>query len=395
MPEIFDEIVLGLGAMGSATVYQLARRGRKVLGLDAFTPAHDQGSSHGASRIIRQAYYEHPAYVPLLLRAYELWEQLQADTGADLLRITGGLMLGAPASNVFRGSVLSAETHNLAHEIFNAVEMRRRFPQFVLAEDEMALYETRAGYLRPEECIRRHLEQAAKRGAELHFEEPVTAWSAANSGEGVTVTTSRGTYQAQRLIISAGAWAPQLLAAMGIPLWVNRKVMFWFAPTHGIQEFLAPRFPIYLWEPRNAEVIYGFPASDEPQGGVKVAIHTSNDYCTPQTIDRKIHAEDESAMRAIIASRIPHLNGPRLDARTCMYTMTPDEHFLLDFHREYPQVVLAAGFSGHGFKFSSVIGEILADLASTGRSRFDISLFSHRRFTGAADGSPEGVYQGN
>jgi len=381
---VFDEIVVGLGAMGSAAVNQLSQRGRKVLGLEAFSPAHDKGSSHGSSRIIRQAYFEDPSYVPLLLRAYELWDRLQADTGADLLRITGGLMIGPPEGDVVRGSIRSAQTYNLPHEILNANEMRLRFPEFTLQPDEIALYESRAGFLRPEECVRQHLAQAAKAGADLHFEEPITSWTATHSEEGVTVTTQRGTYYAKHLVLSAGPWAPQILASMGLPIRVNRKVMFWFDPLHGTDGFLPGRFPIYLWEPKDRVTFYGFPAADGPDGGVKVALHIGDERCTPESIDRNIRNDDETAMRSAIANRIPNLNGRRVEARTCMYTMTPDEHFVIDLHPDYPQVSIAAGFSGHGFKFSSVVGEILADLATKGRTDHDIALFSHRRFSRAA-----------
>jgi sarcosine oxidase len=383
--EIFDVIVVGLGAMGSAAAYQLSGRGQTVLGLEAFQPAHDKGSSHGSSRIIRQAYFEDPCYVPLLFRAYELWERLQAETGADLLRLTGGLMIGPPASDVVAGSIESAREYGLEHEVLSPNEVRRRFPAFALVPDELALYEGKAGFLRPEECIRRHLEMAARRGAELRFEEPMQSWRADPSGEGVEVQTGQGTYRGRHLILSGGPWMPKILASLGLPLSVHRRVMFWFDPIGDIGPFLPEQFPVYLWHPKGAPVFYGFPATDGGREGVKVAIHTGEDStepdeCTPETIDRSIRESDQQAMRRLIVDRIPTLNGPTLDARTCMYTMTPDEHFVLDRHPEFPQVSVAAGFSGHGFKFASVVGEILADLASEGRTRHDIGRFSIRRF---------------
>jgi sarcosine oxidase len=377
---MFDAIVVGLGAMGSAAAYQLSQRGRKVLGLEAFTPAHDKGSSHGSSRIIRQAYFEDPSYVPLLLRAYELWERLQADTRSDLLHLTGGLMIGPPQSDVVSGSVRSAQEYALEHEILDAAQVRRRFSQFVLSPDEIALYESKAGYLRPEECIRQSLAQASKYGAQLHFEEPMTSWTAQSSGDGVTVTTSHGTYHAKHLILSTGAWAPQILAPLGLPIAAYRRVMFWFDPIGGVDAFLPERFPIYLWQPKDTVTFYGFPASDGCNHGVKVAIHNGDEMCTPDSIDRNIREDDESAMRSVIAGRIPTLNGPLIEARTCMYTMTPDEHFIIELHPDYPQVSIAAGFSGHGFKFASVVGEILAGLAMDGQTDHNIALFSNRRF---------------
>ncbi len=381
---MFDDIVVGLGAMGSAAVYQLSQRGRNVLGLEAFTLAHDKGSSHGSSRIIRQAYYEDPSYVPLLFRSYELWERLQADTGSDLLRITGGLMIGAPDSDVVAGSIRSAQKYALRHEILNTAEVRRRYPQFVLSADEIALYESKAGYLRPEECIRQNLAQASRSGAELHFEEPMKSWTAGDSGDGVTVTTQRGTYCAKHLILSTGAWAPEVLAPLGLPIAAYRRVMFWFDPVGGIDPFLPEHCPVYLWKPKDTPTFYGFPASDGRNHGVKVALHAGDEICSPDSIDRNIRGDDELAMRSVIADCIPALNGRLIEARTCMYTMTPDEHFIIEQYPGYPQVSIAAGFSGHGFKLSSVVGEILADLAMEGRTDHNIALFSHRRFPSAA-----------
>lgn len=372
--------------MGSAAVYQLSGRGRKVLGLEAFTAAHDQGSSHGQSRIIRQAYFEDPAYVPLLFRSYELWDRLQVDTGADLLHRTGGLMIGQPESDVVSGSLRSAREYALDHELLTPRETAHRFPPFMLAENEVAFYEKKAGYLRPEECIRQCLAQASRRGADLHFGEPMQSWKVETSGEGVTVETSRGTYSAVRLILSTGPWAPEVLAPLGLPITASRRVMFWFDPVGGIEPFLPERFPVYLWQPKDTPVFYGFPATDGEGRGVKVAIHHGDETCRPASIDRTIRETDERDMRSVIEARIPTLNGRRIDARTCMYTMTPDEHFILGPHPNYPQVSIAAGFSGHGFKFSVVVGEILADLAAEGHTRHNIGLFSPQRFATRSKG---------
>jgi sarcosine oxidase len=210
------------------------------------------------------------------------------------------------------------------------------------------------------------------------------SWTAATLGEGVTVKSDRQTYQAKSLILSTGAWGPKVLSQLALPLTVTRKVMFWFDPIGGADPFLPESFPIYVWEPEGAPQFYGFPASDGKSGGVKVAIHVGHEACTPESIDRNIRQDDESAIRSVISSRIPALNGPLVYARTCMYTMTPDEHFIIDLHPEFPQVSIAAGFSGHGFKFSSVAGEILADLATQGRTGHDIALFSIRRFNSAS-----------
>jgi sarcosine oxidase len=377
---MIDVIIIGLGAMGSAAAYQLAQRGKRVVGLERFTPAHDMGSSHGESRMIRQAYFEDPAYVPILIRAYELWERLERDTKTDLLHLTGGVMIGFPTSQLITGSIRSAREHQLPHEVLDWHEVRRRFPPLIAAEGEMALYESRAGYLLPEECIRQQLSQAAKYGADLHFEEPIESWTAQDNGESVTVKTGKGTYQAQHLIISTGAWAPQFLTDLKLPLTVTRQVMFWLDPVGGIEPFLPDRFPVYLFASEERYIFYGFPSIDGRNGGVKVAIHGSDDVCTPDSIDRDIHETDVARIRARLATRVPTLNGPVLKARTCMYTMTPDENFVICKHPHYSAVTIAAGFSGHGFKMASVVGEILAELVTDGTTRHSIELFSPRRF---------------
>jgi sarcosine oxidase len=377
----FDVVVLGLGGMGSAAVFHLASRGQRVLGVEQFTEAHDKGSSHGASRIIRQAYYEHPAYVPLVRRAYELWERLQMDSGADLLRLTGGLMIGPPGSNVVEGTIASATQHDLPYELLDARELERRYPVLCPRPGEVAVYEFRAGYIRPESCVRAHLQQAARWGAELHFEERAVEWQAHASGSGIRVTTHRGSYEADRLVIAPGAWAPALLRELGIPFEIRRHVMCWFQPLDEVLPFLPDRFPIYMWDVDGHNIFYGFPATDGAGGGVKVAIHTGGDPCTPETLrDAPVDHHIEE-LRAHLARFIPQINGPLLNAVPCMYTLTPDEHFVISLHPDYSQVCIAAGFSGHGFKFTSVVGEILADLAITGRTHHSIDLFSPQRFT--------------
>ena len=223
----FDVIVVGLGAMGSATAYHLSKQHTKVLGLEAFIPAHDKGSSHGESRIIRQAYFEDPAYVPLVLRAYELWDELQNESNEDILSITGGVAIGSPRRRLITGCLKSARRYGLEHDLLDAREMRRRFPQFALADDEVAFYEEKAGYLKPEECIRQHLRCASKRGADLRFEEPVLSWRASQSGDGVSVTTEKQTYQARSLVISVGPWFAELVPSVSMPVIVSRRVMFW------------------------------------------------------------------------------------------------------------------------------------------------------------------------
>jgi sarcosine oxidase len=375
----FDVIVVGLGAMGSAAAYQLAAGGRSVLGIEQFGPAHDRGSSHGKSRIIRQAYFEDPAYVPLLDRSYELWDRLERESGTHLLTMTGGLMLGPPEGDVVAGSVRSAGEHNLPHEVLDAAEIHRRFPPLTPGADEMGLHEERAGFLDPEGCISAHLDRAAQLGAELRFNEPVSDWQATDAG--VRVTTPVDVYQGGALVISPGAWGPVLLRDLQLPLLIERQVMYWFDPVGGTARFEVGRFPVYIWETAGGTQFYGFPAHDGPTGGAKVAVlRLEGSETTPETIDRSIHEEEVDRMRDLVRGRVDALDAPLLAAKTCMYTTTPDEHFVIGLHPAHPQVAFAAGFSGHGYKFASVVGEILAELAIDGRTRHDIELFAPDRF---------------
>jgi sarcosine oxidase len=294
-------------------------------------------------------------------------------------------MIGDPGGELLVGSAKSAGMYMLGHEMLDAAQMRRRFPQFVLDPDEIALYEPRAGYLHPEDCIRCHLSQASRHGAELHFDESMTSWTAEHSGEGVTVETSRGNYRARHLILAAGAWTSKVISQLALPLTVIRKVMFWFEPRAGVDAFLSDRCPIFMWEPKDEVLFYGFPGSVDRKKGVKVAIHKMTspggiEECSPDSIEREIRRDDEAAVRSLIAHRIPALDGKVMHASTCMYTMTPDEHFIIEQHPAYRQVIIAAGFSGHGFKFSSVVGEILGDLAIEGVTKHDITLFNSERF---------------
>jgi sarcosine oxidase len=377
----FDTIVLGLGGMGSAAAFHLAARGQKVLGIERFSPAHDKGSSHGKTRVIRQAYFENPAYVPLLLRAYELWRQLERDRGERLLFETGGLMIGAPTSAVVTGSIASARLHGLPHEILDATDIARRFPVLHPPSDQIALHETRAGYLLVERCTLAHLDLAARAGAELHFNEQVLAWE--QTGNRVRVRTSRGEYEAEHLVISPGPWAPQVLADLGLPLEVERQVLYWFQSSQGVEAFSPERFPIYLWEKGDGTMPYGFPAIDGSDGGIKVAFHAApiTTRCTADTVDRHVHAAEIVAMQDAIRGLIPALDGPCVNAVTCLYTNTPDQNFVLARHPACDRVFIACGFSGHGFKFASVIGEVLADLVTRGATPFDIGFLDPARFT--------------
>jgi sarcosine oxidase len=380
----YDAIVAGLGGMGSAAAYHLAARGKRVLGLERHAPVHDRGSSHGESRIIRQAYFEDPAYVPLLLRAYELWEGLERETGRDLMSLVGALMIGPPDGALVSGSVASADEHGLPYEILSASELKRRYPIFEPDPDVVALYEERAGFVRPEAGVKAHLDLASSLGAELRFEERITSWEAGSSG--VRVETERGSYEAERLVVSAGAWAGELLAGLGLPLEVTRQILFWFRPEGGVEPYAPERVPIWIYEPDDGNMFYSFPAVDGADT-VKVAFFRADGKPTnPETIDREVHGEEVEFIRGYLARHVPSINGDLVAAKTCMYTNTPDEHFVISTHPDHPHISIAAGFSGHGYKFCSVVGEILADLATEGKTEHPIDLFSPARLTNAASG---------
>ncbi len=373
----YDVIVVGLGGMGSAAAYHLAARGQRVLGLERHTPAHDQGSSHGGSRLVRQSYFEDPAYVPLLLRAYELWEQLGRDSGQDVLTLTGGLFLGRQDSLTFAGSLRASQQWDLPHEVLSAADVRRRFPTFTPAEDELAMYEAKAGFARPEATVSAHLLLAERAGAELHFGEPVLRWE--STAHGVRVTTASSTYEAGQLVVAPGAWAPELLADLGGPIQVQRQVMHWFEPLEGVGPFLPDRHPIYIHEDREGTQIYGFPALDGPERGAKVAFFRRGQVCTPDTIDREVSGAEVDEMRTYAVRLLPTLPVRFIRAATCMYSNTPDQHFVIAKHPKHANVTVACGFSGHGFKFVPVVGEVLADLATTGNTAHPIDLFDPRR----------------
>jgi sarcosine oxidase len=373
----FDVIVIGLGGMGSATVYHLAQRGQRVLGLEQFTSPHDRGSSHGKSRIIRQSYFEDPAYVPLVLRAYELWQQLEQETDQTILIPTGGLMMGPPESTAVAGSLRSAEEHGLAHELLDAQAIRQRFPVLHPDPETIALYETQAGFVRPEVAISAYLQRATQLGAQLQFETPVLDWH--GTAQGVQVITASATYQAEKLVITPGAWAAQLLK-LQMPFVVERQVLYWFEPLRQFELFGCDRLPVYLWETYDGTQFYGFPADGDPSLGVKIAFFRMGQICTADTIDRTVHQDEIEKMRLCLSQYIPDLNGDLKSTATCMYTNTIDQNFVIGLHPDHPQVAIASPCSGHGFKFASVVGEILADLAIEGRTKHQLDLFRPDRF---------------
>jgi sarcosine oxidase len=359
VPASFDAIVVGLGAHGSAAAYHLAQRGMRVLGVERFARGHTLGSSGGLSRIIRLSYYEHPDYVPLLRRAWDLWRALERDAGESLLAQTGGLYMGPPEGKLVPGALLSARTHDLAHEELDTPDLRRRYPLFRIDDGWIGIRDEQAGWLAPERCIEAHLSMSERHGAELRFGEPAT-WE--RDGDGVRVTTKSGSQRAQQLVLTAGAWMPELLPDLAAHLWIERNVLFWFEPRERIDEF--SRLPVWIMEDvvRHEgfpayRMYYGFPY--DAAHGLKLAGLHWGDRVDPNAVDRETRAIDEERVRSFIRRRMPSADGARRLAKVCMYTNSPDGHFIID--REGP-VAYASACSGHGFKFASAIGELLADL---------------------------------
>jgi sarcosine oxidase len=302
-----------------------------------------------------------------------------------VLTLTGGLMMGAPDSATVAGSLASARAWDLPHELLDTTELRRRFPAFTVDEGTVALYEDRAGVVRPEQTVLEHLRRAAAAGADLRFGERVLGWSAGDAGEGVTVTTASGEHRAASLVVAAGAWAPRLLPDLAPQLTVERQLLFWFAPDGGgVDRFRAPAHPVFIWEHGPDRQFYGFPAIGPASDGVKVSFFRNGRETDPDRLDRTVTAAEAQEMRAHLAVRLPALAGTFLRGVACMYTNTPDQHFVIALHPEHPQVAVAAGFSGHGFKFVPLVGEVLADLVTQRTTAHPIGLFDPARLPAVA-----------
>jgi sarcosine oxidase len=379
---IYDVAIAGLGGMGSAIAAHCASRGVSVIGLEQFGPAHDRGSSHGKSRMIRKAYFEDADYVPLVLRSYELWRALERDSNQELLRIIGVLSVGDAESEIITGTRRSAAQHDIAIEAWSKEQVRERYPSLQLLENETGLFEPDGGVLDPEAAVRAHLKVAAAAGAELRFETGMRNWEA--DGDGVEINFADGSVvSARKLVLSLGPWFQETLAALGVSLRVQRNVQAWFSPASNLYD--AGRFPAFLLDRAGLPApLYGFPDFGD---GLKIAFHGHGLLTTADEVEREVEMDrDVTPIVRAMDQWMPGGAAKFREATPCMYSLTPDTNFVIDRHPAHANVVLCGGLSGHGFKFAPVIGEIAADLALEGRSRHEVEFLSLKRFGVKADG---------
>lgn len=361
--------------MGSAAAYHLARRGLSVVALERHDLAHGHGSSHGLSRIIRLAYFEHPSYVPLLRRAFSLWRELEEQSGNRLLHVTGAIDAGRPGSRVLEGSLESCRVHDLPHELLTATDLARRFPAWHLPDEYRAVFQPDGGFLEPEKCILAHAGAAVRHGADIRTRATVERW--ARGPHGVVVTVDGTDLHARQLVVCAGAWTGALVPALGGLLRPERQVVAWFSVARPA-DFVPDRFPVFVLTTPDGHY-YGFPEFGVP--GFKIGkYHHRAQQVDPDRPLPAVDHEDEDVLRRCVRAVFPGADGLMLRSSTCLFTNTPDEHFIIDRLRDAPEVVVVSACSGHGFKFCSVIGEVVADLVTTGRTPHDISLFTLDRF---------------
>lgn len=386
----FNTIVVGLGAMGSAALYQLAKRNINVLGIDRLSPPHTLGSTHGDTRITRQAIGEGDYYSPLSIRSYELFREVERQTSATILEVTGGLIISSDSKessinnqlHFFDNTLAAAARHNVRYEVLNAGEIRKRFPQFNVADDEIGYYEYDAAFLRPERAVQAHLQLAKFLGAQLHTNEVVIGFDETDTG--VSVRTNIDAYHADHLILSVGPWLPQCVPSLKKHFKINRQVLYWFDISQTYEEFLPGRFPIFIWEiQRQKHGIYGFPAVDGPTGGVKIATEQYDDDVTPESVDRSVSVEEINEMYNLrVAPFFPQIGRKCIKSAVCLYTVTPDSDFVVDWLPASKRVVVCSPCSGHGFKHSAAIGECIAQMVEKGESDLDISHFKLSRLLG-------------
>lgn len=370
-----DVAVIGLGAMGSMALWRLAQQNVHPLGFERFTPGHAFGSSHGESRIIRTAYFEGTQYVPLLQEAFPLWRELEAQSSTPLLTMTGALMLGAPDGDLIMGTLASAAAYQLDHEVLGWDAMRRRFAQHCLREHEVGVYETQAGFLRPEAAVGAATQQAERLGADLHT--ATTVEHIAPTATGVRIYTTDGIYDVAHAIIAVGAWLNTFLPDLNLPLQVERQVMMWF-PTRDGAAYDPTHCPVYIHETDPQHYRYGFPSLDGTT--IKVAVDHEGVITTADTIDRRVNDDDIRKVTHYVREYLADVEPAPTRSTVCMYTNTPDEHFIVGGLPELPHVTLLGGCSGHSFKFAAVMGDIAAELALEGKTARSIAMFSPQRF---------------
>jgi monomeric sarcosine oxidase len=373
-----DVLIVGLGGVGSAACYALAKQGYRVVGIDQFDPPHRMGSSHGDTRIIRKSYFEHPNYVPLLIRAYELWKTLEFEVDKQLYFPTGLLEIGPPDGVVLSGVARSAAEHSLPIETMSMQKAIERYPGIAGSDAWQAILEKDAGYLLVEECVAAHLQQARKLGVQIRVNERMLRWHA--DKHGVEIQTQRETLQADKLILCAGPWASQALSSYPIPLKVLRKHLYWYECQSACYS-QDQGFPCFFYETPSG-YYYGFP--DHSRQGLKVARHSGGQIVSDPPIGQHTpDPQDRRLVEEFLASYLPEVSLQLRNWSGCYYTMTPDEHFILDRLPDAPNVVVVAGLSGHGFKFTSVLGQIASELAIAGHSKLNIGFLSIRRFLGS------------
>jgi sarcosine oxidase len=381
-----DVIVWGLGGMGSAAAWRLATAGARVIGLDQFGPAHDRGSSHGETRIIRKAYFEHPDYVPLLDVAYGLWRDLEQGLSSPLFHEVGLFLAGAPESVAVRGTVAAAAEHGLPLERLTAAQARGRFPGFQFDDQFEVVWERQAGYLEVERCVLAQLQRAREHGADLRFHTPLLGWH--EDDRGVTVETAQGSLRSRSLVVCAGPWSRDLVPGLE----VRRKPVFWFpAPEELALQRGAGTFFFDLPDGQ----FYGFPSRNHGQTSpatFKLAEHTGGELVgDPREVDRSQHPADLELIRGFLRRHIPGAGSEPTCHSVCLYTLTADHHFIVDRHPEFSRVMVGAGFSGHGFKFTPVIGQALADLALHGGTSLPIAFLGWQRPGRATPNPPPGA----
>jgi sarcosine oxidase len=371
----FDCIVVGIGGVGSAIAYHAARSGIGVLGVEQFDLNHTHGSSHGSSRIYRSAYFEGSIYVPLVLRAQTLWAELERSSGTRLMARTGALIIGPRSGPTVAGALRSASDHGLPHRVLPSGDLASEFPQFAVRPSDVGLWEPNAGVLFPESCIEAHVKGARAAGADLRFRVAAERWDV-EAGR-ISVQTGAGSFTAKRLVLAGGAWTRRLVEDLSLPLSIERQVVHWYPPAREQSTFLPDRMPVFIWDTGAARRFYGLPDMGD---GVKVATEAGTTVSTPESADRTVTDADRAPVNSFVREFLPKLRPVPSASVTCLYTNSPDHNFLIGRHPAHPNVLLVSACSGHGFKFTSVIGEIVSRMLLGQDPLYPIDPFDPGRF---------------